>query len=87
MSKDYQPLDLASSTSRAFNKKNVPNTPEQLQINNILNIYMEASRYLRTQELVVAHRLFALLGRVNSVNEMLPFLTLKSEELRVDQFG
>lgn len=48
LSKDYQPLDLATSTSRAFNQKNAPNTPEKLQINNILNVYMEASRYLRS---------------------------------------
>ena len=35
----------------------------------------------------MAHRLFAVLGRCQAVAEMLVYLPLRCEELRLEQFG
>ena len=48
---------------------------------------MEMARYLKPEELLMAHRLFAVLGRCQAVAEMLVYLPLRCEELRLEQFG
>ena len=84
LSPDYQPLDLAASTSLSL-KQSL--SPFLLQLDNILAMVMEMAGYLAHEQLPAAQQLWNRLRGCGSVEELLGQLGGGSHELNVDQFG
>ena len=58
-----------------------------MQLENILNVYVDMTRYMDGGQLIMANSLFNKLRECRGMEDLIRFLETKCEELNVDQFG
>jgi hypothetical protein len=89
LNSEFKPLDLAGSRSHycSYSSLQHLDSRELTQLQNILEVYLEMTRYLCPLELPQANTLYHTIHKCQSIAELQPHLSSSFDELNVEQFG